>query len=79
MLSQFFAITIFIIKCDKNVSPTLSGNFRKSLSESMTNRNCYHTFGITITKYNKNLFQSVTGITKCDKKSLQSVNRYYIV
>ena len=68
MLSKFSAISVFIITCHKNNSMTLSGNFRKSLSESMTNRNCFHNFKITITKYNKNLFQSVTGIAKCDKR-----------
>ena len=49
------------------------GIFVKNLSESMTNIKCFKNFKITVTQYNKNLFQSVTDITKCDKKLLRSV------
>ena len=73
MLSKLSVITIFIIKCGKKTSPKLSGHIRKNISESMTNIKCVKNFKITITQYNKNLFQSVTGIRKRDKKLLRSV------
>ena len=73
MLSKFFVITVLITESDKTTSLTLSGFFRKSLLQCLTNRESFTNSKTIITKCDKKLSQSVTGITKCNKRLLQSV------
>ena len=73
MLFKFFAITVFIGKCDKKTSHRLSCTFWKKLWQNVTNRERFTNFKIIITKCHKRLLQTVTGIAKCEKRLLESV------
>ena len=73
ILFKFYAITVFIRKCDKKTSHRLSCTFWKNFLQNVTNRERFVIFKIIVTKYDKRLSQIVTGITKCEKRLLESV------
>ena len=66
LLSNFFAITVFITKSDKT-SHAVFAPFWKYLLQSVTERERFANFKMIITKCDKKLLQSVTGITKWNK------------
>ena len=55
-----------LLKYHKKTSPTLFGPSWNNLLHSLTNGECFPNFKLIITKCDKKLLQSVTGVTKCD-------------
>ena len=68
ILSKYFLNTFLLTtKCDKKTSHTLFGPFSKTLLQIVANRESFTNFKLIITKCDKALLQSVTGITKWDR------------
>ena len=89
MLSTFFVVTVFIREFDKKASHAFFGSFWKKLLQSVTESSTSLKVIVTkcnkkiITKYDnycklrQNLWQSVTGISKCDKRLLEKCDTYH--
>ena len=74
MLRRFLVIIIFFTKSDKmTLITTLFGSFWKKILQSVINKESFTNFKTIITKCDKNLLQSVTGVTKWGKKLFQSM------
>ena len=54
----------FYYEVRRKASPDIFGRFRKKLLQSLTNRECF--INLITTKHDKELIQSVRGITKCE-------------